>query len=111
MRGMRPDAVLRSLCTLAERAGVEIRIEPFEAILGKKGGLCRIEGRPVILVDARLALLDQVGVVGQALGALDLGGAVPVNLVTYLETGHGRVKPLPRPIVALRPLARGRPRH
>lgn len=86
--------------------GVTVRIEPFHQTLAGKGGLCRLEGRHVILVDANLALVDQLGVVGQALGRLDLRGIeVPVELAAFLRTGHAAIRPHLTP---LKPLARGR---
>jgi hypothetical protein len=99
------DDILTGLQALAGTAGIEVRIEPFELRMSGKGGLCRIDKRRVILVDAKLPLLDQIGVIGEALGrALPRGARVPDNLVPYLRTGHGKVGRLLRP----RPLARGR---
>ena len=100
---MSPEEAIRALAELAARAGVEIRIEPFALALSGKGGLCRIEGRPVVLVDAKLSVLEQAGVIGEALGEVDLGDVeVPDAVWAYLETGHGAVKALVRP----RPLVR-----
>ena len=96
-----PDEVMHALTAVAVQAGVEVRIEPFQLALSGKGGLCRIEGRLVILVDAKLALLEQAGVIGEALGEIDLEGIdVPAAAAAYLGTGHGEVKPLikPRPL-------------
>lgn len=100
---MTPDEVLVALIELAGRLGVRVRIEPFELRVAGRGGLCRVDGRAMILVDAKLAKVDQVGVVGEALGALRPLD-VPASLRSYLERGHGRV----RALVALRPLARAR---
>jgi hypothetical protein len=95
-----PEEAIRALVEVAARAGVEIRIEPFALALSGKGGLCRIEGRPVVLVDAKLSVLEQAGVIGEALGEIDLGAAVPAAVSAYLRTGHGEIKPLlkPRPL-------------
>jgi hypothetical protein len=98
------EAVL-SLTELARAAGVEVRIERFELKqLAGKGGLCRIRGLRVILVDATLAPIDQAGVLGEALGRIDLTGLdIPAALTPFLRSGHGKVRALFRP----RPLARG----
>ena len=102
------EGVFAELLPLANAAGIEVRVEPFTLQMAGKGGLCRIEKRRVILVDARLSLLEQLGVVGEALGrALSQGARgtrVPERLVPYLRTGHAKVGRLLRP----RPLARGR---
>lgn len=96
---------MRALSDVAARAGLEVRVEPFAVSVAGRGGLCRIEGRPVVLVDAKLALVDQAGVIGEALGAVDLGGIdLPPEVAAYVGTGHGEVKALTRP----RPLARAR---
>ncbi len=100
---MGPDEVVRALSAVAAQAGVEVRIEPFALALSGKGGLCRIDGRLVILVDAKLGILEQAGVIGEALGEVDLAGiVVPREAAAYLGTGHGAVRALTK----LRPLVR-----
>jgi hypothetical protein len=102
---MTAEEVLVALTQMALRLGVEVRIEPFEhRIVGAPGGgLCRVDGRTLVLVDAKLALIDQVGILGQAIGALR-PLEVPSTLKAYVRTGHGPVRTLIRP----RPLARTR---
>ena len=99
------QAVLTGLRGLAHQLGIEVRIEAFELKMAGKGGLCRLRGRRIILVDEKLGVVEQVGVVGEALGrVVPEGAAVPLDLLPYLRTGHRKVLPLLRP----RPLARGR---
>jgi hypothetical protein len=93
-----PEEAVRALAEVAAMAGVEVRIERFELALAGKGGLCRIEGRPLILVDAKLGVLEQAGVIGQALGAIDLGEVrVPRDVAAFVRTGHAEVRALTRP--------------
>jgi hypothetical protein len=100
-----PAEAIRALSEVAARAGVEVRIEPFEHPLAGKGGLCRIDGVLVLLVDGKLHPVDQAGVIGEALGELDLDlDGVPDELRAYVRTGHGEVKALIRP----RPLVRAK---
>ena len=102
---MTPEDAALALTALAARAGIEVRVERFEHPLAGKGGLCRIEGERVILVDAKLGALEAAGVIGLALAELDLDDVeVPPELEPYLETGHAEVKQLGRP--RLRPLVR-----
>src|SRR6476469_6496213 len=67
-----PEQVVHALSAVAAQAGVEVRIEPFALVLAGKGGLCRIDGQLVILVDAKLSSLEKAGVIGEALGDVDL---------------------------------------
>ena len=100
---MSPEEAIRALSDVATQAGVEVRIERFALALSGKGGLCRIEGQRVVLVDAKLSALEQAGVIGEALGEVDLEDLeIPPALDAYLRTGHGEVKALVRP----RPLVR-----
>jgi hypothetical protein len=100
-----PDEAVRALTDLAARAAVEVRVERFEHPLAGKGGLCRIDGALVVLVDAKLGALEQAGVIAEALAELDLEGVtVPPELEAYVRTGHPEVKPLfrPRPLVRVK---------
>lgn len=102
---MTPDEAVRALAAVAAQAGVEVRIERFELAITGKGGLCRIDGRLVILVDAKLSSLEQAGVIGEALAGVDLGHVdIPGEVGPYVRTGHGEVRPLtrPRPLVRVR---------
>ncbi|MDB5214857.1 MAG: hypothetical protein JWO86_2784 [Myxococcaceae bacterium] len=102
-RWVSPEEAIRALSEVAAQAGVEVRIEPFALVLAGKGGLCRIEGRLVVLIDAKLSVLEQAGVLGEALAEVDLADiAIPPGVEAYLRTGHGEVKALVRP----RPLVR-----
>lgn len=105
---MPPEDAVRALAELAAQAGVEVRVEPFALKIAGKGGLCRIDGRPVILVDEVLGALERAGVIGQALGTLFARERppvmIPLALRHYLRSGHGKVGPLLKP----RPLARVR---
>src|SRR5688572_13085375 len=103
---MTGEEAVQALVALAAAVGVEVRIEPFGSKLtAGKGGLCRIRGRRVVLVDATLSPLEQAGIIGEALARVSFGSvAVPDALAPFLKSGHAKVKPLVRP----RPLARGR---
>jgi len=101
------SGVVEELCALAARARVAVRIERFALAIAGKGGLCRIDGELVVLVDERLGRVEQAGVIGEALASIDLAGLgieVPPALRAYVRSGHGEVKPLirPRPLVRVR---------
>ncbi|MDQ1335988.1 MAG: hypothetical protein QG552_2938 [Thermodesulfobacteriota bacterium] len=66
-------AVLGYLEAVAEQLGVEIRYEPMEGeTVLSPGGMCRIRGKTVIIVNAKAPLEDQVRTLVKALRRLDL---------------------------------------
>jgi hypothetical protein len=82
--GMAPADVLRELASLARRLGVAVRFEALEA--HAKGGLCKLRGEPIVVVDCAAPVLDQIGVLSEALRAFDLEALyVPPFLRAHLE--------------------------
>ena len=72
---MTPGRVLAELEALAARVGVVVRAEPFgKGVLRGKGGLCHVDGKPLVVMDAAMALEDRIGVLAGALATFDLGG-------------------------------------
>ena len=70
---MAPHDILRALEALASRIGVSVRSEPFAlSVLEGRGGLCRLRGEHVVVMDARLPILDKIAVLAAALAAFDL---------------------------------------
>jgi hypothetical protein len=67
-----PREVLAELERLAARLGVAIRYEPFDAKARAKGGLCKLRGSPVVVIDDALPLLDKIGILSEALAMFDL---------------------------------------
>lgn len=95
------EALYEELCRLLDEAGVEVRVEPFERPSDRSGGLCRVKGRHLVLLDAQAspaqrarALLESVERLG--LHALGLNGAAlsPDLLRQLNRRGH---MPWPHP--------------
>jgi hypothetical protein len=61
------DDLLRA----AKNLGVAIRVEPFETPATAGGGSCVLRGEPLILLDARAPLREQIGALARALSELD----------------------------------------
>ena len=59
---------------LAHRLEIEVRFEPLGAQWSSAGGLCRLRERRVIMIDSRAPLVEQVGVLLDALRDQDLEG-------------------------------------
>lgn len=100
---------------LALRLGLEIRYERFErdalgiaARGGTRGGLCRIRGQSVVLMDEQLSAPDRVAVLARALATFDLETIYVAPIVRATIRAHGHGAP-----AKLRPLAKayGRRRH
>lgn len=65
--------VLSHLEAVADQLGVEVRYEPMEAETAlSPGGLCRIRGKQVIIVNSKAPSGDQIGTLVKALRRLDL---------------------------------------
>ncbi len=65
----------RALLDVASRAGVRVRREPFDPRafpdVDRRGGLCFVDGAPLILVDARLDPVERVAILVDALSRFD----------------------------------------
>jgi hypothetical protein len=113
-----PGRVLAELTTLAERLGVAVRTEPFgKGVLEGRGGLCWLDGRPLIVMDETLEIEERIAVLAEALarGGFDLEAAsVAPEVRERIEASRGRkTRRLPRKRAqpSSRPgLARARPR-
>ncbi len=68
---MAPIDIFQELEKLARRLGVVVRVEPFE-FLDARGGICRVNGVPTVIVPAGLPLLDRIGVLCDALARFNL---------------------------------------
>lgn len=77
---MAEPAVYEELCRLLAQAEIEVRVEPFARPSDRRGGLCNVKGRHLVLLDAQAspaertrALLEAVEKLG--LPALGLKGS------------------------------------
>ncbi len=101
-----PAEILAELEKLATRLGVTVRVEAFDAKSTAKGGLCKLRGVPFVMIDARLPVMDRIGVLSDALATFDLEAIyVPPVVRARLERrrrGRGPVMPLLRPVARAR---------
>jgi hypothetical protein len=68
-----PAQVLRELEALCERVGLVVREEPFGRLAASRGGgLCKVKGKPIVLLDAGLPVVDKIAVLTAVLGEFDL---------------------------------------
>jgi hypothetical protein len=88
---MQPIRLLAELEALAARLGVTVRTEPFGGgILDGHGGLCRIRGQPLVVMDASLGTEDRIEVLATALATFDLEGVFVAPVVRQrIEAAKG----------------------
>jgi putative aminopeptidase FrvX len=63
---------LRMLEELAERLGIQVRIEASWQGGSAAGGLCRIRGVPTVLIDGLSSTAERIAVLCEALSEFDL---------------------------------------
>lgn len=108
--GLDAERLLTMLEELATRLGIEIRYERFERDAlgirsrgGARGGLCRIRGDLVVLMDEDLDVPDRVAVLARALAGFDLETIYVPPIVRRAILAHGYGIPTKfRPLVKAR---------
>jgi hypothetical protein len=107
-----PPRILLELEALAGRLGVAVRAEPFgKGVLSGRGGLCRIRGKAIVVMDASLSLPDKIAVLAGALARFDLESVYVSPLVrARIDATRAGRSPVPRAPPRLPGLARTRPR-
>lgn len=84
--------LLAELQALALRLGVDVRVEALQSGLSEaRGGLCRVRGRPFVLMDDSLPLADRIDVLAGALSTFDLEAIYLSPFVrSRIEAARGR---------------------
>ena len=67
---MTPEAVLRELLDLAQQVGLSVRVESLLGRGAGPGGLCKLRGEWVLLVNESAPAVEQLGVLAEALAPL-----------------------------------------
>jgi hypothetical protein len=68
------ERLLDELLTVARRLGIEVRVEAFHGGIRTSGGLCRLRGRVLVLIDQRLGVFERTRTLADALSELDIDG-------------------------------------
>lgn len=72
---MDEQLMLEQLEDLAKGLEIEVRFETMrKEVRFNPGGLCRIKGKPVIIINRKAALNQKVDVLGAAIKRFDLSG-------------------------------------
>lgn len=100
MEPVDPERMLEELCRVASRLGVEVRQRALRGSLPSAGGLCRIRGQTMVLMNSKAPAFERAAVIAQALG--ELGHAASSELSEESRAfvlrhcpGRGRAEPKP----------------
>lgn len=69
---MDAQRLLDELLAAARKLGLKVRIEPMRTAAGRAGGLCRLRGQTMVLLDELAAPVEQAAALAEALGELDV---------------------------------------
>lgn len=69
---MDAQRLLDELLAVARKLDLRVRIEPLRTATGRAGGLCRIRGQTVVLLDELAGPVEQAAALAEALGELDV---------------------------------------
>lgn len=90
---MSPERLYQQLEDVLARLGIPVRCERFDprlfGELSSKGGLCRVHGRRVVLVDSRAPLVDRIAVLATAAASLDSESVFVMPAVRAVIHAHG----------------------
>jgi hypothetical protein len=104
---LQPLELVQALEAVAARLGIPVRYEMMDRTVSSGrtgGGLCRLRGQPIILVDEALGPRERVSVLAQALGTFELDGIYLPPVVRATIRAHGTAR-----VLEPRPLARAKP--
>jgi len=105
---LQPTQLVSALEAVAARLGIAVRYEPMDRALSQRqpgGGLCRLRGQPIILIDPQLTPRERIALLAEALGTFDLENIYVPPLVRATIRAQGSARVL-EPI----PLARAKPK-
>jgi hypothetical protein len=71
---MDPNRLLEDLTRVAQQLGIEVRSHVLRGLHASPGGLCRIRGRAVVLLNSKASVIERGTALAEALAEVDLGG-------------------------------------
>ncbi|HEV8246678.1 MAG TPA: hypothetical protein VGP93_12960 [Polyangiaceae bacterium] len=80
-----PQRVLAGLVDVAEQLGIEVKSTALRGTHPSAGGLCRINGKSVVLLNSKASPVDRGFALAQVLQSLDLDGLeLDQELLSYI---------------------------
>lgn len=100
---MDPNRLLEDLTKVAQQLGIEVRSHVLRGFHASHGGLCRIHGRQVVLLNSKASVIERGTALAEALSQVDLEGIELDHATRDIIEHRGR------PIRAMSVGARSRP--
>jgi hypothetical protein len=88
------ERLLDEFLSVAMRLGIEVRVQPFHGGIRSSGGLCRLRGRVLVLIDQRLGVFERTRTLADALSELDVEGVyLTPQARSFIEAARARHGP------------------
>jgi hypothetical protein len=100
---MDPNRMLEDLTKVAQQLGIEVRSHVLRGFHASHGGLCRINGRKVVLLNSKASVIERGTALAEALAQVDLQGIELDHTMRDIIEHRGR------PLRAMSASARSRP--
>ena len=86
-----PARLVDELSHIARKLCIEVRVEHMRLPTHSSGGLCRLKGRQVLLLDSKSSVIDRAGALAEALARFDIS-AIEMSDDTrvVIENAHAR---------------------
>jgi hypothetical protein len=86
-----PARLVDELIGVARKLGIEVRVEHMRLPTHSSGGLCRLKGRQVLLLDSKSSVIDRAGALAEALAGFDFDAMeLSDDTRTVLESARSR---------------------
>ena len=92
---MEPARLYDALLAVAHKLGVEVRVERLLVEGVRAGGLCRLHGRQVVLLDDRASTVERNAAFAEALSLLDVDGIFMPPEARLIVEAARRALPVP----------------
>ncbi|HEX4474812.1 MAG TPA: hypothetical protein VH142_07030 [Polyangiaceae bacterium] len=69
---MEHERLMAELLGAAQKLGLRVRVEPFLTVGESAGGICKVLGKTVVLIDASSPILDRTAALARILATFDL---------------------------------------
>jgi len=87
---MKPRRLLQELEQVARALDLSVRTQPFRTSVLSPGGLCKVRGEPVVLLNSRSSENERALILGEVLRQMETSGVSMSEEVREFIVGHRR---------------------